>query len=126
MSVNLSKLDISLDQFNAVANGKYNIGQIKLNQDGTGVYRTNNHKTWTIFNTTRIRMGSASSRREPMRTSTRTRSTTSFTTKSPKSLTESAPTSAMRSTRTSKSRARSAQTRNRTSRSTRMTTVWSR
>lgn len=54
MSVNLRKLDLSLDQFNAVANGKYNIGQIKLNQDGTGVYRTNNHKTWTIFNTTKI------------------------------------------------------------------------
>lgn len=54
MSVSLHNLNISLDNFNAAASGKYNIGQIKLNQDGTGVYRTNTHKTLTILNTTEI------------------------------------------------------------------------
>lgn len=54
MSINLNNMYISLDDFNAAASGKYNIGQIKLNEDGTSVYRTNTHKTWTIFNTTEI------------------------------------------------------------------------
>ena len=54
MAVNLNSLSLTLDQFNAAVSGKYNIGQIKLGEDGTSVYRTNNHKTWTILNTTRI------------------------------------------------------------------------
>lgn len=54
MSVNLNNLNISLDNFNAAANGTYNIGQMKLNKDGTGVYRANSHKTWTILNKTEI------------------------------------------------------------------------
>ena len=54
MSVSLNNLNISLDDFNAAASGKYNIGQIKLNEDGTGVYRTNSHKTFTILNKTEI------------------------------------------------------------------------
>ena len=54
MGVNLNNLNLTLDQFNAAASGKYNIGQLKLSKDGTSVYRTNNHKTWTIFNNTHI------------------------------------------------------------------------
>ena len=54
MGVDLGNLSISLDRFNEVASGKYNIGQLKLSKDGTSVYRTNNHKTWTIFNNTKI------------------------------------------------------------------------
>ena len=54
MGVNLNNLNISLDQFNAVSSGKYNIGQLKLGEDGASVYRTNNHKTLTFLNTTRI------------------------------------------------------------------------
>jgi len=50
MGINLSKLNISLDQFNAVASGKYNIGQLKVGADGASVYRTNNHKTLTFLN----------------------------------------------------------------------------
>ncbi len=46
--------NISLDRFNAVASGNHNIGQLKFSSDGTSVYRTNNHKTWTIFNNTKI------------------------------------------------------------------------
>jgi len=52
--VNLDKLKISLDKFNEVADGTYNIGQLKLSDDGKSVYRTNNHKTWKIFNNTKI------------------------------------------------------------------------
>ena len=54
MGVDLNNLHLTLDQFNAAASGKYNIGQLKLSEDGTSVYRTNNHKTWTIFNNTPI------------------------------------------------------------------------
>ncbi len=54
MGLNLNSLNITLDKFNAVASGKYNIGQIKLGADGTSVSRVNNHKTWTIFNNTEI------------------------------------------------------------------------
>lgn len=54
MGVNLDNLHLTLDQFNAAASGKYNIGQLKLSEDGSSVYRTNNHKTWTIFNNTPI------------------------------------------------------------------------
>ena len=52
--VHLDGLNISLDKFNEVADGKYNIGQLKLSENGKSVYRTNNHKTWTIFNSTKI------------------------------------------------------------------------
>ncbi len=54
MGIDLNNLHLTLDQFNAAASGKYNIGQLKLSEDGTSVYRTNNHKTWTIFNNTTI------------------------------------------------------------------------
>jgi hypothetical protein len=55
MPVNLNNLNIGLDQFNAAASGKHNIGQLKLGGDGASVVRTNNHKHWTIFNNTEIR-----------------------------------------------------------------------
>ena len=54
MSVNLSNINISLDQFNAQARGDYNIGQMKLSEDGTSIYRANKHKTLTFLNTTKI------------------------------------------------------------------------
>ena len=41
MAINLSKLNISLDTFNAESSGTYNIGQMKLSSDGKSVYRTN-------------------------------------------------------------------------------------
>ena len=54
MAINLSNLNISLDKFNSVSSGTYNIGQMKLSSDGKSVYRTNNHKTFTILNRTEI------------------------------------------------------------------------
>ena len=54
MAINLSSLNISLDKFNAESSGTYNIGQLKLSSDGKSVYRTNNHKTFTILNWTEI------------------------------------------------------------------------
>ena len=54
MAINLSTLNISLDKFNAESSGTYNIGQMKLSSDGKSVYRTNNHKTFTILNRTSI------------------------------------------------------------------------
>ena len=54
MGLDLGNLSISLDRFNEAASGKYNIGQLKVGADGASVYRTNNHKTLTFFNTTRI------------------------------------------------------------------------
>ena len=54
MAINLSNLNMSLDKFNAESSGDYNIGQMKLSSDGKSVYRTNNHKTWTILNRTKI------------------------------------------------------------------------
>ena len=54
MAIDLSRLDISLDKFNAESSGTYNIGHLKLSSDGTSVYRTNSHKTFTIFNNTKI------------------------------------------------------------------------
>ncbi len=54
MPINLSNLKISLDKFNTEASGTYNIGQMKLSSNGKSVYRTNNHKTWTILNRTKI------------------------------------------------------------------------
>lgn len=55
MPINLNNVKISLDKFNDAASGNFNIGQIKLNSDGTSVYRTNKHKTLTILNYTKIR-----------------------------------------------------------------------
>ena len=55
MAINLSNLNISLDKFNAESSGTYNIGQMKLSSDGKSVYRTNNHKTFTILNRSRRR-----------------------------------------------------------------------
>lgn len=54
MAINLSNLNISLDKFNSVSSGTYNIGQMKLSSDGKSVYRTNSHKTFTILNRTEI------------------------------------------------------------------------
>jgi len=54
MPIDLNHINISLDQFNAAASGKYNIGQLKVGSDGASVVRTNNHKTFTVFNNTRI------------------------------------------------------------------------
>ncbi len=54
MAINLSSLNISLDKFNVESSGTYNIGQMKLSSDGKSVYRTNNHKTFTILNRTEI------------------------------------------------------------------------
>ena len=54
MSINLSSINISLDEFNAQAKGNYNIGQMKLSEDGTSIYRANRHKTLTFLNTTKI------------------------------------------------------------------------
>lgn len=55
MPVNLNNLDISLDQFNMAAKGQYNIGQLKLGEDGASVVRINNHKFFTRFNRNPIR-----------------------------------------------------------------------
>lgn len=55
MPINLNKLDISLDQFNMAAKGQYNIGQLKLGEDGASVVRINNHKFFTSLNHKPIR-----------------------------------------------------------------------
>ena len=39
MAIDFSRLDISLDKFNAESSGTYNIGHLKLSSDGTSVYR---------------------------------------------------------------------------------------
>ena len=39
MGIDLTNINISLDQFNAASRGEYNIGQLKLSEDGNGVYR---------------------------------------------------------------------------------------
>ena len=54
MAINLSNLNISLDNFNKEASGVMNIGQIKLSSNGKSVYRTNNHEMLTILNRTKI------------------------------------------------------------------------
>ena len=59
MPISLDKLNISLDKFNAVSGGTYNIGHLKLNADGTDVYRTNNRKTLTFLNRTEIKSDEA-------------------------------------------------------------------
>ena len=55
MPVNLNNLNISLDNFNEAASGKYNIGQLKLGEDGASVVRTNSRKVLTFLNKTQIR-----------------------------------------------------------------------
>ena len=50
MAVNLDTLNISLNSFDAASDGDFNIGHIKLNEDGTGVCRTNRHKTFEFLN----------------------------------------------------------------------------
>lgn len=35
MAIDFSRLDISLDKFNAESSGTYNIGHLKLSSDGT-------------------------------------------------------------------------------------------
>ena len=59
MGIDLSNINISLDAFNAQARGDYNIGQIKLSEDGTSIYRANRHKTLTFLNTTKISQAEA-------------------------------------------------------------------
>ena len=55
MPVNLNNLKISLDNFNEAASGQFNIGQLKLGEDGASVVRTNSRKTLTFLNKTQIR-----------------------------------------------------------------------
>ena len=58
MAVNLDTLSISLNSFDAASDGEFNIGHIKLNEDGTGVCRTNRHKTFEFLNRDTIPPGS--------------------------------------------------------------------
>ncbi|MBR4189399.1 MAG: hypothetical protein IKQ55_05495 [Kiritimatiellae bacterium] len=55
MPVNLNNLNISLDKFNDAASGQFNIGQLKLGEDGASVVRTNSRKVLTFLNKTHIR-----------------------------------------------------------------------
>ncbi len=50
MAINLSTVSISLDRFDAVSDGVYNIGHIKLSKDGSDIVRTNRHKTFEFLN----------------------------------------------------------------------------
>ncbi len=50
MAVNLNTLSISLDRFDAVSDGTFNIGHIKLSDDGSDIVRTNRHKTFEFLN----------------------------------------------------------------------------
>ena len=50
MAINLSTVSISLDRFDAVSDGTFNIGHIKLSEDGTDIVRTNRHKTFEFLN----------------------------------------------------------------------------
>ena len=50
MAINLSTVSISLDRFDAVSDGEYNIGHIKLSKDGSDIVRTNRHKTFEFLN----------------------------------------------------------------------------
>ena len=50
MAVNLDTLSISLDRFDAVSDGEFNIGHIKLTEDGKDIVRTNRHKTLEFLN----------------------------------------------------------------------------
>ncbi len=50
MAVTLNTLSISLSRFDAVSDGEYNIGHIKLSGDGRDIVRTNNHKTFEFLN----------------------------------------------------------------------------
>ena len=50
MAINLSTVRISLDRFDAVSEGEFNIGHIKLSKDGSDIVRTNRHKTFEFLN----------------------------------------------------------------------------
>lgn len=50
MAINLSTVSISLDRFDAVSDGTFNIGHIKLSEDGKDIVRTNRHKTFEFLN----------------------------------------------------------------------------
>lgn len=50
MAINLSTVRISLDRFDAVSDGEFNIGHIKLSKDGSDIVRTNRHKTFEFLN----------------------------------------------------------------------------
>ena len=54
MAVNLDTISISLDRFDAVSDGEFNIGHIKLTEDGTDIRRTNRHKTFEFLNKDKI------------------------------------------------------------------------
>ena len=54
MAINLSTVSISLDRFDAVSDGEYNIGHIKLSKDGSDIVRTNRHKTFEFLNSDTI------------------------------------------------------------------------
>lgn len=54
MAINLDTLNISLDRFEAVSDGEFNIGHIKLSKDGKDIVRTNRHKTFEFLNTDTI------------------------------------------------------------------------
>ena len=55
MAINLDTLSISLARFDAVSDGEYNIGHIKLSDDGSDIVRTNRHKTFEFLNKDSIR-----------------------------------------------------------------------
>ena len=50
MAINLSTVSISLDRFDAVSDGEYNIGHVNLSKDGSDIVRTNRHKTFEFLN----------------------------------------------------------------------------
>lgn len=54
MAISLSDINISLDQFAAATSGKFNIGQLRLGEDGASVERVNNHKTFAFLNSTKV------------------------------------------------------------------------
>ena len=59
MAINLSTVSISLDRFDAVSDGEYNIGHIKLSKDSSDIVRTNRHKTFEFLNKVRAIIGGA-------------------------------------------------------------------
>ena len=59
MAINLSTVSISLDRFDAVSDGEYNIGHIKLSKDGSDIARTNRHKAFEFINKVRAIIGGA-------------------------------------------------------------------
>ncbi len=51
--LDLNDLDLSLEDFQKMSSGKYNAGELKLTSSGK-LDIVNNHKTWTMFNNTKI------------------------------------------------------------------------